>query len=152
MKKQGWGWLVFWLLLSGAVAFFGSMFRPGPWYEELVKPTWTPPNWLFGPVWSFLYVTMAIAAWLVTRKVGIFSRPIALYSLQLLCNALWSWIFFGRQEIGMALVDIFALLFFLILTTVSFWKVCRIAGVLLIPYVIWVSYATALNFAIWRLN
>ncbi|MBA4150434.1 MAG: tryptophan-rich sensory protein [Verrucomicrobia bacterium] len=152
MKKRVWGWLVFWLAASVFVAFFGSMFRPGEWYADLNKPGWTPPSWLFGPVWSFLYLTMAIAAWLVTRKVGFYSLPVLLYSLQLLCNGLWSWIFFGQQEIGWALVDIGTLLVLLLLTTFYFWRVSKPAGLLLVPYVVWVSFATGLNFAIWRMN
>ena len=151
-RKSNWGWLIAWLAASGVVAFLGSMFRPGRWYVALEKPVWTPPGWVFGPVWTILYIAMAIAAWLVTRKVGVFSRAILFYVVQLVCNALWSWIFFGQEQVGWALADILVLLFFLLITTWHFWRVSKPAALLLVPYILWVSYATALNFAIWRMN
>jgi len=123
-----------------------------PWYASLSKPIWTPPNWLFGPVWTILYVAMAIAAWLVWRKVGVTSIPMQLFLLQLLLNVAWSAVFFRLRSPGPAFVEIVMLWFAILATSVEFWRVVPPAGWLLLPYLIWVSYATALNFSIWRLN
>lgn len=140
------------VLLVAAVAAFGSQFAPGPWYEALAKPAWTPPNWLFGPAWTLLYALMALAAW----KVWIVARRIDLallvYGAQLLVNALWSYLFFGRQRIDLALLDIVVLWLLIVVTLVLFWRRDRLAGWLLVPYLAWVGYAAALNFALWRLN
>lgn len=153
MKKKSDGpWLIIWLVASGAVAFFGAMFRPGAWYESLKKPEWTPPGWVFAPVWTILYIAMAIAAWLATRRAGVGSCAILFYLLQLICNGLWSWIFFGQEQIGWALADILALFVFLLVTTWRFWQVSKPAALLLVPYIFWICYATALNFTIWRMN
>jgi tryptophan-rich sensory protein len=148
------GGLAFWLLLSFGVGFFGAQFETGAWYHGLAKPSWTPPGWLFGPVWTLLYIAMAVAAWIVSRK-GKLSKvwlPLLVYIIQLVLNALWSWIFFGRQQIGLALADIICLLIVIVLTTMMFWKCHRGAGLLMLPYILWVAFATALNFEIWRLN
>jgi len=146
--------LLFWLVLTFMVAAFGAQFRPGPWYSELAKPTWTPPGWIFGPVWTALYMSMAVAAWLVWRAHRGKTAGISLwfYLVQLLLNGLWSWLFFGRQSIGLALTDILVLLLFVGATAFLFWRKNRLAGALFIPYVLWVGFATALNFQIWSLN
>lgn len=143
-----------WLLLSFAVASFGGLFMPGAWYQQLVKPSWTPPNWIFGPVWTLLYILMAVAAWLVWKQGGWSAqkRPLTFYVAQIVVNALWSLIFFGRQMIGLALVDIVLLWLLLLITTVLFWSRNRIASALLVPYLLWVTFAASLNFALWRLN
>lgn len=143
-----------WLLLSFAVAAFGAQIEPGEWYRQLSKPDWTPPNWLFGPVWTFLYIAMAVAAWLIWREGGVRRSltPLGFYVLQLILNGLWSWFFFGRNMIGAAFIDIILLLVAIIVTSALFLKRQRLAGILMIPYVLWVSFATALNFQIWRLN
>lgn len=146
--------LAIWLLISFAIAAFGAQFQPGEWYRLLAKPDWTPPNWLFGPVWTFLYITMAVAAWLVWQKGGIRRNmaPLGFYVFQLILNGLWSWFFFGRRLIGAALIDIVLLLAAIIVASALFHKRQRLAGILMIPYVLWVSFATALNFQLWRIN
>jgi len=146
--------LVGWLALCFAAATLGGFFMPGEWYARLQKPSWNPPNWIFGPVWSALYIMMAMAAWLVWRRGGFAAQRLALslFSLQLLFNALWSPIFFGWRNPALALVDILLLWLALLATVLTFWRRSRVAGALLIPYLAWVSFATALNFALWRLN
>ena len=149
-----WLGLAGWLALTFAAAFIGSRFGPGDWYAGIEKPSWNPPNWIFGPVWTTLYVLMAIAAWLVWRRWGFAGARTALvaYVVQLTLNAAWSWLFFGRQSPGAALADIVVLLIAIVVTLVLFWRKHRLAGALLIPYLAWVSFATALNLAIHRLN
>ncbi len=140
------------VLLVAAVAFFGSRFVPGPWYEALAKPAWNPPNWLFGPAWTTLYALMALAAWKVWIAVRRIDLALVLYGLQLLLNALWSWLFFGLQRIDLALAEILALWLLVLATLVLFWRRDRLAGMLMIPYLLWLSFAAALNLAIWQLN
>lgn len=154
--SDGQPWLAFfgWLLLTSAAAAFGAQFMPGAWYAALAKPAWTPPSAVFGPVWTVLYVMMAVAVWLVwqkrhTTRVGL---ALALWVLQLTLNALWSWLFFGRHQIGLALVDIGLLWLAIAATIVAFRRVHRVAALLLVPYLAWVSFASALNWALWRLN
>ena len=137
--------------LTVAAAAFGAMFQPGAWYQALVKPAWTPPNWLFGPVWTVLYVMIAIAGWLVWREQGL-SFVVVVWVLQLVLNGAWSWIMFGQHQIGLALADIFLLWISIVLFAVLAWPVSLTASLLFVPYLAWVSYAGALNFAIWRLN
>ena len=120
------------------------------WYEALHKPSFNPPNGIFAPVWTTLYVLMAIAAWRAWRKAG--WRPLGLYALQLAVNFAWSFIFFGAHAIAAALVDII-LLFVLVLATMrSFWNRDKFAGLLFLPYAAWVLFAGFLNGSIWRLN
>ena len=123
-----------------------------PWYASLSKPSWTPPNWLFGPVWTILFIAMAIAAWLVWRKVGLTAAPMQLFLLQLLLNVAWSALFFRLRSPGLAFAEIVMLWFAILATSIEFWRAVPAAGWLLLPYLIWVSYAAALNFSIWRLN
>jgi benzodiazapine receptor len=146
--------LVGWLALCFAAAALGGFFTPGEWYAQLQKPSWNPPSWIFGPVWSALYIMMALAAWLVWRRGGFAAQRLALslFSLQLLFNALWSPAFFGLRNPALALVDILLLWLALLATVLTFWRRSRVAGALLIPYLAWVSFASALNFALWRLN
>lgn len=146
--------LLAWLALSLTAAAMGGLFLPGEWYAALRKPTWNPPNWIFGPVWAALYITMAIAAWLVWKRGGFRGQRTALllFLAQLLFNALWSPLFFGLQSPALALVNILLLWLALLGTTAAFWRARPIAGLLLVPYLAWVSFATALNFAIWNLN
>ncbi|MBD3404488.1 tryptophan-rich sensory protein [candidate division GN15 bacterium] len=147
--------LVGWLAATFAVAFFGAQFTPGEWYALLTKPAWTPPNWLFGPVWTLLYAMMAVAAYLVWRRFGFAGGggvALGLFLLQLVLNGLWSWFFFGLHWIGLAFLDILALWVAILATIIAFYRLHRIAAWLLIPYLLWVSYAAALNLALWRLN
>jgi tryptophan-rich sensory protein len=125
-----------------------------PWYANLRKPPWTPPNWLFGPVWTVLYLSMAVAAWLVWRHAGLsFARlPLTLFIIQLALNVAWSGIFFGLRVPGAAFLEVVLLWIFILLTAMAFWPVSRTACGLMVPYLVWVTYASALNAAIWRLN
>lgn len=146
--------LVVWLALCFGAAGVGAQFMPGAWYQELAKPAWTPPSWLFGPVWTVLYAMMAVAAWLVWRERGLAGAPwaLSLFVVQLALNTLWSWLFFGMQRPGLAMVDIVALWIAILCTATAFGGTSRVAAVLLVPYLLWVSFAAALNFSIWRLN
>jgi tryptophan-rich sensory protein len=142
------------LLVTYAAAAFGSLFMPGEWYAQLTKPAWNPPNWIFGPVWTALYTMMAVAAWLVWRRGGFAAQrqPLTLFLVQLLLNAAWSPLFFGLHNPGLALAEILLLWLAILGTLIAFWKVQRFAGVMLLPYLAWVSFATALNFSLWQLN
>jgi benzodiazapine receptor len=143
-----------WLALTAGAAWVGSRFLPDEWYQNLKKPGWNPPNKLFAPVWSALYLLMAAAAWLVWRGYG-FSLailPLALYVVQLLLNASWTWTFFGLHRPGAALADIILLWVFILVTLTLFWQFEPLAGALLIPYLAWVSFAAYLNWTIWRMN
>jgi len=139
--------------VSGLGAWFtaGSV---GTWYPTLAKPSWTPPAWVFAPVWTALYSMMAIAAWLVWRKRGWREAwgALGLFVLQLTLNAAWSPLFFGVRSPAAGLVDIVALWFSVAATFVAFFRISPIAGMLLAPYWAWVSFAAALNAAIWSLN
>lgn len=129
-------------------AFIGM---PGEWYAALQKPSWNPPAWLFGPAWTLLYTLMAIAAWLVWKRVG-FAKPLKLYFVQLALNAAWTPIFFGAHQLGWALFEIVLLWIAILATLVSFRRVNSTAGWLFVPYLAWVTFAMALNFTLWRLN
>ncbi len=131
--------------LTGLVAL------PGAWYEGLNKPVWNPPAWVFGPAWTTLYALMAVAAWLVWRQDG-WRRPLLLYFGQLALNAAWTPIFFGAHTMGWALVEIVMLWVAILLTMRSFHRVDRTAGWMFAPYLAWVTFATILNFTLWRLN
>jgi benzodiazapine receptor len=120
-------------------------------YNTLEQPGWAPPSWLFGPVWTVLYAMIAISGWLVWRKVG-FGKEIAVYAGQLVLNALWTPLFFGGDLFGLAFADIVALWILIGVTIALFWRVSRTAAWLLVPYWAWVTFASALNFAIWQLN
>lgn len=149
--------LVLWVGLCLGVAWAGSwVTRPAipGWYAALVKPSWTPPSWVFGPVWISLYILMGVAAWLVWRRGGFAAAaaPLTLFLVQLALNAAWSPLFFGLKMPGWAFVDIVLLWAAIVATVLSFWKVAPLAGWLLIPYLLWVTYAAALNFSIWRAN
>ncbi|MEZ6064547.1 MAG: TspO/MBR family protein [Planctomycetaceae bacterium] len=124
------------------------------WYRTIERPAWSPPDWVFGPVWTTLYVLMGIAAWLVWR-LGAQSRnigPSRLFVIQLILNIAWSWIFFARHEIGWAAVEIVVLWLAIVATTIAFFRRSRIAGWLLVPYLAWVTFASYLNFTLWQLN
>ena len=146
--------LILWIVLSMAAGWVGSRFMPGEWYAALAKPSWNPPSSVFAPVWSTLYVLMGIAAWLVWRKVGFAGAPIALglFVVQLVLNSLWSYLFFGIHQPGAAFVDIVVLWLVILATTIGFWRVSVPAGVLLLPYLCWVGFASVLNLQLWRLN
>jgi translocator protein len=120
-------------------------------YDGLERPAWAPPSWLFGPVWSALYMMIAVAGWLVWRRAG-FGWPLVAYAAQLALNAVWTPLFFGTGAYGLAFADIIALWVLIAVTVVLFRRVSRAAALLLVPYWAWVGYAAALNLAIWQLN
>tara|TARA_R110002126_G_scaffold98045_7_gene228079 strand:- start:6027 stop:6515 length:489 start_codon:yes stop_codon:yes gene_type:complete len=137
--------------LAAAIGALGSLNAPA-FYSDLQLPAWAPPAWLFGPVWSALYTLMAIAAWLVWRSSKQHRAALGLYYGQLAVNALWSWLFFAWYQGGLAFANITVLLVLIIVTLLSFWRRHKLAALLLVPYVIWVSFAAVLNFSIWQLN
>jgi len=146
------------ILVCQLAGFIGSFFtRPAiaTWYAELNKPRFTPPDWVFAPVWISLYILMAVAAFLVWRRGlhhQVARRALVFFGVQLVLNALWSFLFFGlRSPLG-GLIGISILGIAIILTVQSFLKVSRTAGLLLIPYFLWVSFATGLNLSIWWMN
>jgi translocator protein len=149
--------LALFIVVCFAVAGSGSVFTTGSvrdWYPMLRRPSWTPPSWLFGPVWTILYLMMAIAAWLVWRRRELIDvrSSLGLFAFQLILNAVWSPLFFGLKNPLAGLLDIIPLWAAILATLISFWKIAPAAGILLIPYWFWVSFATALNFAIWKMN
>ncbi len=127
----------------------GSM--PDAWYAALQKPSWNPPAWVFGPAWTLLYTLMAVAAWLVWKRVG-FGKPLTLYFVQLALNAAWTPIFFGAHQLGWALFEIVLLWIAILATLLSFRRVNRAAGWLFVPYLAWVTFAMTLNYTLWKLN
>lgn len=148
--------LLGWLLLTLAAAAAGAVASAdaGAFYQQLSRPDWAPPAWLFAPVWSVLYVLMGVAAWLVWRGHG-FRRAgaaLTLFVVQLAANALWTWLFFAWRQGGLAFAEILVLWCLIAATVVAFWRLHALAGALLLPYWAWVSFASALTFATWRLN
>ena len=145
-----------WLALCFAAAAIGAVAsaQADDFYNQLVRPTWAPPAWLFGPVWSLLYVMMAVAAWLVwvDKGWGQAGSALRLFVVQLGANALWSCIFFAWHLGAVAFVEIVLLWGLITWTLVSFWRIRRAAGVLLLPYLMWVSFATVLCFYMWQGN
>jgi benzodiazapine receptor len=152
---KDWLALIGLLALCFAVAGIGGWVTANSvesWYPTLAKPGFTPPDRVFGPVWSVLYAMMALAAWLVWRRVGWSHRALGLFVAQLALNLAWSVLFFGLQRVGAALAEILLLLALIAATTFAFWRVDRRAGLLLAPYLLWVGYASLLNGAIWLMN
>jgi tryptophan-rich sensory protein len=146
--------LIGWLALCFAASITGVFVSTTGWYADLHKPSWNPPALVFGPVWTLLYVLMAVAAWLVWREGGwkIQRVPLGLFLCQWLLNALWTPLFFGLHRSGLAFAEIILLWLVLAATLRSFWRVRQAAGVLLVPYLAWVTFAAVLNFTIRRLN
>jgi len=146
--------LAFLLLTQAAGAAGGLVTYPqiAGWYAQLAKPSFNPPGWIFGPVWTTLYVLMAVAAWRVWRVAGLRSRPMIVFFVQLALNTAWSFIFFGAHAVGWALAEVAVLLLIIVWTAIAFVRRDRAAGLLMLPYVAWVSFATLLNAAIWKLN
>lgn len=146
--------LVVSLLICWGAAGLGGVWTASSvegWYRTLARPSWTPPDVLFGPVWAALYTAMAISAWLVWRRAG-FGWPLAAFAVQLALNVAWSGLFFGLRQVGLALLDIAALWIAILACILLFWPVSTVAALLMVPYLAWVSFAAALNFAIWRMN
>ncbi len=156
MFRAGIGLCVF-VAICFLAAGIGSWFTAASvksWYPGLMKPAGTPPAWVFGPVWSTLYLLMGVAAWLVWRQrtVANVTIALALFFAQLALNTTWSFVFFGLRQPGLALLDILALLGAIVATMTTFVQLYRPAFWLMTPYAAWVLYATYLNFGIWRLN
>ncbi|HEU5183080.1 MAG TPA: TspO/MBR family protein [Gemmatimonadaceae bacterium] len=140
-------------LAAGAIGGLASREAPSL-YAQLDKPAWAPPAWLFGPVWTALYVMMGVAAWLIWRDHG-WARArtaLLLFLAQLSCNALWTWVFFAWRRGGLALAEIALLVLLVVATILAFARLHRIAGALLLPYLAWTAYATALTAALWARN
>lgn len=139
---------------SFAAGIGGIFFRSGQWYERLDKPSWRPPAWLFAPVWTFLYATIALAGWLVWREAGFEGAvlPLSAYGTQLLLNAAWSPIFFGLHRIGWALAEMVLLWLSIVATIILFYPIHAAAAAVLAPYLCWVSFALLLNLSVWRRN
>jgi translocator protein len=146
--------LVGWLLACFAAAAMGGLFMPGEWYASLKKPSWNPPGWVFGPVWTMLYTIMAVSAWLVWRRGGFAAQrwPLSLFLVQLALNAVWTPLFFGWHWPGVAFAEIVLLGLAILATFLAFRPVSRVAAWRLAPYLAWVSFAAFLNFTLWRLN
>lgn len=148
--------LVGWLVVCFSASAVGALasVQARSFYADLQQPAWAPPGWVFGPVWTVLYALMGVAAWLVWRSGGFRSnRPaLLLFLVQLAVNAVWSWLFFAWRLGGLAFLDILALAALIVATLVAFWRARPLAGALLVPYLLWVAFAAALNLAIWRLN
>jgi tryptophan-rich sensory protein len=150
------GGLLAWLLVCVATGAIGGLasVNAGKFYAQLVKTDWAPPAEVFGPVWTGLYCLMGIAAWLAWRRRGFAGATAALglFIIQLALNALWSWLFFGWHLGAVAFGEVLVLWALILATLVAFWRITPWAGALLIPYLLWVSFASALNLALWRLT
>ena len=148
--------LLVWVALSYAAAAVGAIasIDAGSFYEQLARPAWAPPGWIFGPVWSALYLLMSVAAWLVWREQGAkgLALALALFLIQLAANALWSWLFFAWRYGALAFVEVLVLLALIVATLAAFWRIRRVAGLLLLPYLAWVCFASVLTWAVWQRN
>ena len=145
------GFVIFCLAVGGVSGYFTAA-GVGTWFDSLVKPSFNPPKWVFGPVWTLLYAMMGVAAFLVWRQTGLWNGVMALFFFQLALNFAWSFIFFNAHRLDLALIDI-AILWEAIAATIwAFMGIDSRAAWLLVPYLAWVSFASALNFSFWRLN
>ncbi|MFC2149228.1 TspO/MBR family protein [Candidatus Auribacterota bacterium] len=145
------------IAIAQSAGIIGSVFTASSvrtWYAGLMKPAWNPPSWIFGPVWITLYTLMGIAAYIVWENRDTPGAKVALgvYAVHLALNTLWSMIFFGLRDPGLAFFEIVFLLGFILATTILFWKINTRAGVLFLPYIAWVSFAVFLNYTLWKLN
>jgi benzodiazapine receptor len=156
IKGRGWLGLAAWLAITAAAAVSGALASADAkaFYASLALPAWAPPAWLFGPAWTLLYTLMAVAAWLVWRDHGLRGARLALslYVLQLVVNTAWTWLFFVHRSGALAFADIVALWVLVAMTLASFARLNRGAAALLAPYLAWITYAAALNYAAWKLN
>lgn len=145
-----------WLLVSFLPGIVGAIAsaNAASFYAQLVSPQWAPPAWLFAPVWNFLYLCMGVAAWLVWRARGFAGArtALSLFLIQLVLNGLWSWLFFAWHRGALSLAGVLCLWLLIAATLIAFWRIKPAAGLLLLPYLLWVGFATALNFTLWRLN
>jgi translocator protein len=143
--------LIIFLVITTLVASIAGAFPPGEWYDSLAKPSWTPPAWVFGPVWSILYLLIAIAGWLVWRSKGL-GLALFLWFVQLVLNGLWPYLMFNRHQIDSAMLDILLLLMVIAGFMYVSRRLSKLAVLAFVPYFLWVSFAAALNFALLRLN
>ncbi|MDB4638113.1 tryptophan-rich sensory protein [Planctomycetaceae bacterium] len=155
--KQLW----FGLMLSFLICFaasgigaFSTTSQIDGWYATLNRPSYAPPNWIFGPLWTILYAMMAVAAWLVWKQEGFWkaAAPLGIFAVQLILNVIWSVLFFGLQNPGIALIEIILLWMAIFATIILFARRSMPAGILLVPYLLWVSFASVLNYGFWSLN
>lgn len=154
-SRNQWLALAGFIVLSLGAGFIGGFATQNSidtWYATLDKPSWNPPNWLFGPVWTLLYIMMGIAAWLVWKTKDRIGPAMVLFGVQLVFNLAWSLIFFGLRSPGWALIEVVFLWGSVLLTMLAFFGRQTVAGWLFVPYLAWVSFAAVLNFAIWSLN
>jgi len=146
--------IIIWVGVCLAVGFIAGRFSPGTWYQNLIKPSWTPPGGVFPVVWTILYVMMGMSGWIIWREIGLAAAviPIIFFALQLALNALWPYIFFFLHRPGLAFAEIIVLWAVVLVTLILFWMKRPLAGALLLPYLVWLTFAAALNFSIWRMN
>lgn len=139
------------LLACFVAASTGALFKPGAWYAALRKPRWNPPNWLFGPAWGVLYASIAVAGWLVWRETG-FGPEIWLWTVSLLLNAVWSWLFFGLKRMDLAFYELVVFWGSILAMILAFAPVQQTAALVLLPYLAWVTFAGVLNWTLWKMN
>lgn len=156
-RPHPWWSLVGWVIVCGIAGAIGSIasLDAGTFYASLERPAWAPPAAVFGPVWTALYLIMAVAAWLVWRSPrdsSLRTTALLLFVVQLGLNALWSWLFFAWHLGGAAFFEVAVLWLMIVATTVYFWRINRIAGALLLPYLLWVTFASVLTWSVWRAN
>ncbi len=149
--------LVAFIILCLAVSSVGGAITAtsvDTWYQTLEKPSFNPPDWVFAPVWTALYILMGLAAWRIWRFRSIANtvKALSIFGVQLGLNLSWSILFFGLQRVDLALIEIFILLATIVLNAILFWRIDRLAGLIFVPYVLWVTFATILNASIWLLN
>ena len=146
-----------WLALCVATSAIGAIASANArtFYAHLALPAWAPPGWVFGPVWSALFLAMAIAVWLIWRLPQTSksrSLALSLFVAQLVANALWSWLFFAWHLGGLAFAEVLLLWLLIAATLIAFWRLKPVAGLLLLPYLAWVTFASALNYTLWQMN
>lgn len=139
------------LVLTSSAAVTGGFFTPGPWYFQLNKPSWTPPGWAFPVVWTILYIMIALAGWRVWQAQGT-GLVVAVWLVQMVFNAMWSWIMFGRKQIGWALLDAAGMWISIAVFIAAAWPVSQTAALLFMPYLVWVTIAFVLNLRIYQMN
>jgi benzodiazapine receptor len=152
--NRKWPTLIAWIAFALSASLTGVLISTGEWYANLNKPTWNPPSWLFGPVWTTLYIMMGVAAWLVWCEGGwtVQRRPLLMFVVQWVLNVLWTPLFFGIHRPDIAFFEILFLWASILATLILFWRVRPLAGLLLVPYLAWVSFASFLNYTIWQMN
>lgn len=145
--------LAIFIALNLAAAASGAVFRPGDWYASLAKPSWVPPNWAFPLVWSVLYAMITASGWLVWQQAGWSALPaLSIYVVSLVLNAAWSGLFFGQRRMDLAMIDVVLLWLSITAVIAQFWPIRPLAALLLVPYLVWVTIASTLNFKMIQLN